>query len=144
MSTMKEAVNKFFGRRINNLGQEVPDPTPVAMPLGHINPEPLEVRMRRMIQMEMSQEAMRQGYESFEEANDFNVGDGDDERFTDEDDIFTPNDPHVQNAFEREEPVVRERLTKAQKEAQEKKATEGRKAKAKPAPADDAEGDESE
>lgn len=132
--TIAQKVQEFFwGRRLNEKGDEVPDPRPVALPLGYSHPEPLEVRMARMIRQELSQEAARRGAETFEEANDFDVNDPDDVIFPDEDDKFTVNDPNLRSAFEREEPVVRERLTKAQRKAAEEK----KKAKAKPAPAGD-------
>lgn len=115
-----QAVREFLGRRINEKGQEVPDPTPASIPLGYRHPEPLEVRMRRMIAMEMSSAAAAGGMETFEEANDFNVGEEDGE-FPDED--FAVNDPNVLAAFQAEVPVVREKLSKASK------------AKAEPAPA---------
>lgn len=51
----------------------IPDPTPVAPPIGY-NPEPsMFERMREMIRREMSAAAASQGFESFEESDDFNV-----------------------------------------------------------------------
>lgn len=61
-------------------GREIPDPTPVAMPAGVGQPEPLHVTIKRMIRNEMSQFADSQGQETFEEANDFDVDDEDEMR----------------------------------------------------------------
>lgn len=55
--------------------KEVPDPTPVEMPLGYFRPEPLLETIRRLVQVE-SAYAEQEGLESFEEADDFEVGEG--------------------------------------------------------------------
>lgn len=138
MSGIKDTFQSFFGRRLNEKGQEVPDPTPVGLPLGYQHPPSLEERIQRMIAVTLSRQAAHAGAESFEEANDFDVGDPDDLKFQDEDDKFTPNDPNLKEAFEREEPVVRDRVSKFQKERDKKKEAESRN-KAKPKAAPDAE-----
>ena len=75
----------FEPGRINPLGQEVVDPRPVEVPVGYDAPEPLEQRIARLVQTEISEIAQREGYESFDDANDFDVDDPD---FSD--DIRTP------------------------------------------------------
>lgn len=143
--SIKESVRLFFGRRLNEVGQEVPDPKPVGLPIGYKHPPTLEQRIKSMIEVTLSRQAAAAGSESFEEANDFDVDDdGPEEVFPDED--FAANDPNVKDAFEREEPVVRERLSKAKQELLDKKAALAaeKKARAKPAAAGDAEGDEPE
>lgn len=67
--------------------REVPDKTPVSMPLGYERPEPLESMIARMIRVE-SVKAQSQGKETFEESDDFDVDDDDikftsDHQFTD-------------------------------------------------------------
>lgn len=57
----------------NERGQEIPDPTPVAMPINFRRPESLVDMMRRLIRTEVSQHAESLEAESFEEANDFDV-----------------------------------------------------------------------
>lgn len=57
----------------NEKGQEIPDPTPVEVPLNFRRPPSLNDRIRSMIAREMSQYASAQGAETFEEANDFEV-----------------------------------------------------------------------
>lgn len=53
---------------------EVPDKTPVEMPLGYEKPEPLEHMIARMVRT-FSMAAEAQGAESFEESDDFDVDD---------------------------------------------------------------------
>lgn len=57
-------------------GKEYPDPTPVAPPIGFIKQPTLAETMRAMIQGEaLRRHARESGAETFEEADDFNVGD---------------------------------------------------------------------
>lgn len=56
-------------------GRELPDPTPVEVPLGYRAPKPLQELIKDMIRVQMSQYAEAQGLETFEEADDFDVGD---------------------------------------------------------------------
>lgn len=62
----------------NDKGEEVLDPTPLAMPLGYRRPPSLAETISRMIRGEMSKVAQASGYESFEEADDFDVMDEND------------------------------------------------------------------
>lgn len=57
-------------------GREIPDPTPMELPLGYERPEPLEHMIARMIQAN-SRLAAKQGLETEEEANDFEIDDDD-------------------------------------------------------------------
>lgn len=61
---------------LDERGREVPDPTPIAPPVGW-NPQPTLVEMiRNMVKSEkLAQEAAAAGAETFEEADDFEVGD---------------------------------------------------------------------
>lgn len=54
---------------------EIPDPTPVEVPL--FRPLSIHEEMKRFIRSEMSRQAAEAGQESFEEADDFDVGDDD-------------------------------------------------------------------
>lgn len=60
---------------LNEFGHEVLDPTPAAVPLNWKRPMALADQIRLMVRNELSQSAVSQGHESFEEADDFNVGD---------------------------------------------------------------------
>lgn len=62
----------------NERGEEIPDPTPIEVPLGFKAPIPLSEEIRRMVQNEAIQaELNAAGLETFEEADDFNIPDED-------------------------------------------------------------------
>lgn len=61
--------------------KEYPDPTPVALPVRFKQQDALAARIQVEVAKRVSQLASDQGFESFEEANDFDVGDGDEEMF---------------------------------------------------------------
>jgi len=66
---LKHGFNFGFDER----GREIPDPTPVEMPLGYHRPPSLQETMARyMRSAELL--AQQQGAETFEEAEDFDVG----------------------------------------------------------------------
>lgn len=57
-------------------GAEIPDPNPMQPPLGYVRQDPIAVRVREMIVGErLRLEALAAGAETFEEADDFEVGD---------------------------------------------------------------------
>lgn len=58
---------------LNDKGQEVLDNTPISMTVPFNRPEPLHLRIRRMILL--AQREAGEGYETEEEANDFDVPD---------------------------------------------------------------------
>lgn len=60
---------------LNIRGQEVPDPTIVDPPLGYVAQPDLMELMRRMIRREFSELAENAEFETFEEADDFEVDD---------------------------------------------------------------------
>lgn len=92
---------------LNKKGQEVPDPTPMELPLGYEHPLPLDMRIAQLIRSELSQEAARKGFESFEEANDFGEDDeADGVAYKDEDDEFAVNDPYLEQAAKELEPQL--------------------------------------
>lgn len=62
--------------RLDENGHEVPDPTPLAIPVGAKKPESLEERIRRLVRSERFGNAMsEQGFETFEESEDFDIED---------------------------------------------------------------------
>lgn len=61
--------------RHDERGREIPDPTPVAMPAGLSKPESMQDMIRRFVRLEASRAAEASGYESFEEADDFEPDD---------------------------------------------------------------------
>lgn len=60
--------------KLDMYGSEVPDQTPVAIP-AYIKKWDQRDSIREMIREALSREAEEAGYESFEEADDFDVGD---------------------------------------------------------------------
>lgn len=61
--------------KFDHRGHELPDPTPVAIPVGLKRPESLQDQIRRLVRNELSAHAVAHGRESFEEADDFEVED---------------------------------------------------------------------
>lgn len=56
-------------------GHEVPDRRPVALPAGFKRPETLAEQVQRLVRTSLSRQASEQGFETFEESEDFDVGD---------------------------------------------------------------------
>lgn len=66
--------------KFDQAGREIPDQTPVDIPVGFERPESLHDQIKRLIRTELSAQADAAGLETFEEADDFDVGDDDDPR----------------------------------------------------------------
>jgi len=56
-------------------GREVADEDRVALPPGWQYPESLTAQIQRMVRLELSRQAGDEGYETFEESDDFDVDD---------------------------------------------------------------------
>jgi len=56
-------------------GREMPDPTPIAPPVGYTKQPTMVDHVRALVARHISEAAAGAGAESFEEANDFEVGD---------------------------------------------------------------------
>lgn len=61
--------------RLNELGQEIPDNTPVAISPRFLQADTLREDVRRLVQTEFSRIAQQEGHGTFEEEDDFDVGD---------------------------------------------------------------------
>lgn len=61
--------------KYNERGEELPDDTPIDLPLKFKRPPSLQEQIKSMVQRELSQVAAEQGFESFEESDDFDVDD---------------------------------------------------------------------
>lgn len=74
--TPEEYLRKMREKNINDVGELVPDSTPMAPPIGYKkHPSMVEI-VRDMVRSErLAQEALAMGHETFEEADDFDVGD---------------------------------------------------------------------
>lgn len=77
-----------LGRRLNRLGQELPDPRPIRPPIGFVAQPPLHELIRQMVRSEvLAREATEGGAGTFEEEDDFEV----------EDDDYDPSSPWEEN-----------------------------------------------
>lgn len=87
-----------LGRPLTPFGAEIPDPTPLAPPVGYKRQPTMVEHIRNMVRSErLRQEAEAAGMDTFEESEDFDVGD-------DEDDPHTP----YENDFDPPIDVIRE------------------------------------
>lgn len=59
--------------RLDEHGREIPDPTPMEVPLGFKRPETLAEQVQRLVRTSMSAHAAMHGMETFEEAEDLEV-----------------------------------------------------------------------
>lgn len=83
-------------------GFELPDPVPVAPPLGYIKQPSMFDIIRAQVQQQLSAIALAEGFETFEEAEDFDVGDD-----------FDPISPH-EGVWELSAAEIRDALLAAQ------------------------------
>lgn len=60
---------------LDERGREICDPDPIAVPGGLRKPETLKEQIQRILRIEVSKQALDQGYESFNESQDFDVPD---------------------------------------------------------------------
>lgn len=65
----------------DKMGRQVPDQRQVEVPSGLGRPLSLQDEIKRFVRIELSRRAADDGAESFEEADDFDVGDDDPEEF---------------------------------------------------------------
>lgn len=88
------------GKRLDELGRELPDPTVMDPPIGYIPQPPLHELIRQMVvseQLRLAAEA--EGLESFEDADDFDVDDETDPSSPWEEQ-FDPPEPLIPDAPE--------------------------------------------
>lgn len=73
---------------LNARGQEIPDPTPMAPPVGYKKQKSMVDIVRDMVRSEhLRRDIAAQGFETFEDADDFEVGDD-----------YDPKSPHELDA----------------------------------------------
>lgn len=85
-------------QKFNKVGAELPDSTPMEIPLGAEVPESLQQMFGRMLFQEVSQRADAAGMETFEEANDFDIPEGDP---TLDETLYTLEEEHINDERER-------------------------------------------
>lgn len=61
---------------IDEFGREVLDQTPIAIPVPFTRPEPLHLRIRRMVEQYHQEMKEKDQYETFADGDDFDVEDG--------------------------------------------------------------------
>lgn len=100
-------------------GHEIPDPQPVEIPARFKRPETLAEQIRRVTQGALSLQAAEQGFETFEEAEDFDI----------DDDSFDPSSPYEEifdpvlgrgitlDEFQKNEETYKQRYIKADEAA---------------------------
>lgn len=96
-------------------GAEYLDPTPLEVPLGLTLPRPLNEMVKDMVKHEMSEAADRSGYETLQEADDFDVpdyDDGEEPDFLSRHEILEAQEAPLDDFFE-EEAARRESLRSA-------------------------------
>lgn len=86
--------------RLDESGKEIPDPTPVEWPLGLSRPLSLQDEIKRFVRSELSRAAAADGFESFEEANDFEVDDDEGDMASAVDVMELQADKRYQDALE--------------------------------------------
>lgn len=79
-------------------GREIPDSTPLELPLGMKRPDTLAEQVQRLVRRQLSDYAALHGHESFEEAEDFDV-----------DEDFDPSTPYEEEF----DPILGKNLTPA-------------------------------
>lgn len=112
--------------KLNEAGQEILDPVPMAPPVGYVREPSMADRIRDMVRGEhLRLAALSAGQETFEEADDFEVGDD-----------FDPSSPY-EDTFDPVEADVRMRL----REDDHRRKVEERVAHLRPGSKEKADGD---
>lgn len=112
-SLAKIASKNPKGRRWDDQGRYHPDPTPIAPPVGYTRSPSIADQIRTMVRSEaLRQHAESQGQDTFEEADDFNIGDDYDprspweEQFEGQFDIpLPPQEPPARDPGDRNPPT---------------------------------------
>lgn len=72
---MSEVKTGLFRKFLNKKGREVLSDKPMALPLGFKRPETLDEQIQRMVRTRVSAMAADQGFDTWEDANDFDIDD---------------------------------------------------------------------
>lgn len=97
MENVDKKSGQVFDDRLatyNERGEELLDPRPMALPVGFKHPKTLQERMRELLRSEEIRRFLdAKGEETFEEADDFDVGEEDPLKSTPYEDDFEPEIP---------------------------------------------------
>jgi len=92
-----------LGRPLTPWGAEIPDPIPIAPPVGYKRQPTMVEHIRNMVRSErLKQEAEALGADTFEESEDFDVGDDEDDPHTPYENDFDPPINELREAVEAE------------------------------------------
>lgn len=75
---LAKQLDSLVSSLLDSHGHEVPNPVPHSPPSGLLRPPTLQDQIKRLLRIEVSRQAQQQGRETFDEANDFDIGDMDD------------------------------------------------------------------
>lgn len=128
---LKEYLAKLKSRGLAPDGRQVPDPTPIAPPIGYKKQPSMVEIVREMVRSErLKQEAEQAGMETFEESEDFEVGD---EPFEELKSGFENDyDPPIREIVEEVDKARKARAPKPDKEPKEPGVTGDKSPVAKP------------
>lgn len=118
---MSERVDMKTGEilppRLDDRGREVPDPRPMQIPAGFKRPETLAEQVQRLVRTTISRRAQEEGFETFEESEDFDVDD-DVDPSTPYETFFDPvlGQEITPAEFREHEAIYRKRYLEAQRE----------------------------
>lgn len=88
-------------------GRECPNPVPVAPPVGFVKQPSMVEHVRAMVRSELlRREVVAAGVESFEEADDFDIGDDPIDPSTPYEEVFDPTPPPADPAEPARAPLV--------------------------------------
>lgn len=94
LERIEELLNKGKGKQLDEEGREVPDPRPVAPPIGYVKQPSMVEHIRSLVRSTMLQQAAEAaGMETFEDADDFDVDDEQDDPRTPYEAVFDPPAP---------------------------------------------------
>ena len=88
--------------QLDEFGREVLDQTPVAIPVPFTRPEPIHLRLRRMVEQYHREMKDANEYETFEDADDFDVEDGTpsyEDRPSEYEQDFMPHEERLRQMF---------------------------------------------
>lgn len=100
---LEEYLKKLSDRGLDRDGKLIPDPTPIAPPIGFKKTPSMVEIVRNMVRSErLAAEARAAGAETFEESEDFDVGDDGPDLTSGFENDFDPPIPEIRKAVEEE------------------------------------------
>lgn len=72
--SVEEYRSKLGLKRLTDFGSEIPDPVPMAPPVGYIKQPSIFENMRALVKAELARKAADEGFDTEEDDNNFDVG----------------------------------------------------------------------